>query len=84
MSHSDLTALAPLAARVCPWLVDDATGLAGRAREPENDDAPVHAMPLVLRLERPGPDRDPIGRSEAVTRTAVLAAAADAAAVGRA
>ncbi|GAA4943474.1 peptidyl-tRNA hydrolase [Actinomycetospora succinea] len=59
----DLTALAPLAARVCPWLVDAA---APDRDEPE--DGVVRAMTLILRLEREGP-----------TRTAVLEAAASAA-----
>ena len=63
-----LAALAPLAARVCPWLVADPS-----ARDDEIDDDVVHAMGLVLRLERPGPE------GAAVTRTAVLEAAADAA-----
>lgn len=60
----DLTALAPLAARVCPWLVDEPMPW-----EDEPADGVVRAMTLVLRLER---DQGP-------TRTAVLEAAASAA-----
>jgi len=53
-------ALAPLAARVCPWLVDT---VAPDQDEPE--DGVVRAMTLILRLERDAP-----------TRTAVLESAA--------
>ena len=56
-------ALAPLAARVCPWLVDT---VAPDQDEPE--DGVVRAMTLILRLERDAP-----------TRTAVLESAAAAA-----
>ncbi|MHC1559732.1 peptidyl-tRNA hydrolase [Actinomycetospora sp. C-140] len=63
LSAGPLSALAPLAARVCPWLVD---APAPETDEPE--DGVVRAMTLVLRLER-----------EAPTRTAVLEAAAAAA-----
>ncbi|MEJ2865657.1 peptidyl-tRNA hydrolase [Actinomycetospora sp. OC33-EN07] len=58
-----LSALAPLAARVCPWLVD-----APAPVEDEPADGVVRAMTLILRLER-----------EAPTRTEVLEAAASAA-----
>jgi peptidyl-tRNA hydrolase len=57
------SALAPLAARVCPWLVD-----ATAPERDEPDDGVVRAMTLVLRLERDAP-----------ARTAVLESAADAA-----
>lgn len=57
---------------MCPWLVD---GPSEPEREsgPDADDGPVRAMPLVLRLERPG------GPVEPPTRTALLEAAAAAA-----
>jgi peptidyl-tRNA hydrolase len=59
-----LAALAPLAARVCPW------ALPGDPPEiPADDDGPVRAMPLVLRIERGTPP----------TATALLEAAAAAA-----
>lgn len=61
--HALTPALAPLAARVCPWLVD---GAAPERDEPE--DGVVRAMTLILRLERDAP-----------TRTAVLESAAAAA-----
>lgn len=60
------TALAPLAARVCPWLVDTPVPT-------EPDDDVVRAMTVVLRIERPG------GPVEPPTRTALLEAAAAAA-----
>ncbi|HSK61615.1 MAG TPA: hypothetical protein VK935_21440, partial [Actinomycetospora sp.] len=71
-----LPALAPLAARVCPWLV--------RSPAPGRDepaDGVVRAMTLVLRLER---DARPEGSSSAAlrlppARTAVLESAASAA-----
>lgn len=43
-----LTTLAPLAARVCPWLVPDAAPTA-------DDDETVRAMTLVVRIERGDP-----------------------------
>jgi peptidyl-tRNA hydrolase len=56
-----LVALAPLAARVCPWAVDGEAALAGEAPlageaagDPD-DRGPVRAMPLVLRIERATP-----------------------------
>jgi peptidyl-tRNA hydrolase len=60
-----LAALAPLAARVCPWALPDPPG------EPpvDEDVEPVRAMPLVLRIERGTPP----------TATALLEAAAAAA-----
>ena len=62
----ELSALAPLAARVCPWLVDGPM-----PRDPDDGepaDGVVRAMTLILRLERDGSGR-----------TAVLEAAASAA-----
>ncbi|CAA9252681.1 MAG: FIG00546117: hypothetical protein [uncultured Actinomycetospora sp.] len=61
-------ALAPLAARVCPWLVEAA--VPPERDEPEDGppDETVRAMTLVLRLERDAP-----------ARTAVLESAASAA-----
>ncbi|MEJ2867637.1 peptidyl-tRNA hydrolase [Actinomycetospora sp. OC33-EN08] len=65
MSPSEsLVALAPLAARVCPWTTDLAAPEAD-----EDPDGPVRAMPMVLRLER----------QDQPSRTAVLEAAAAAA-----
>ncbi|MDD7937878.1 peptidyl-tRNA hydrolase [Actinomycetospora lutea] len=61
-----LRALAPLAARVCPWLVDDPAPWG--SGDGDADDGVVRAMTLVLRLERDG-----------AGRTAVLEAAASAA-----
>lgn len=46
-----LAALAPLAARVCPWAVADPVPGETLA----DDDGPVRAMPLVLRIERGTP-----------------------------
>jgi peptidyl-tRNA hydrolase len=55
-SADRLASLAPLAARVCPWVAE------GGASGPDDDDAaehadrePVRAMPLVLRIERATP-----------------------------
>jgi peptidyl-tRNA hydrolase len=47
-----LDALAPLAARVCPWAVE---GPVGDRASGEQDEGPVRAMPLVLRIERATP-----------------------------
>jgi peptidyl-tRNA hydrolase len=47
-----LAALAPLAARVCPWAVD---GPVGDRPGDDQEDGPVRAMPLVLRIERAAP-----------------------------
>jgi peptidyl-tRNA hydrolase len=62
-------ALAPLAARVCPWLVDTT---APERDEPE--DGVVRAMTLVLRLERDAPARTAVLESAA---TAALALCLD-------
>ncbi|MCD2194455.1 peptidyl-tRNA hydrolase [Actinomycetospora endophytica] len=59
-----LAALAPLAARVCPWVADDAPP------EQDDDGGPVRAMPLVLRIERATPPR-PTALLEAAAAAAV-------------
>jgi peptidyl-tRNA hydrolase len=80
-------ALAPLAARVCPWLVEGGAQGRGAAAPDEPEDGVVRAMTLVLRLER---DARPEGSSAPVgvlpssarlppARTAVLESAASAA-----
>lgn len=67
MSPSEsLAALAPLAARVCPWATDRAA-----PEVDEDPDGPVRAMPVILRIERQDPP----------TPTALLEAAAAAAVV---
>src|SRR5436190_13175733 len=48
-----LAALAPLAARVCPWAVDGEPPV--DVPDEPTDGAPVRAMPLVLRIERATP-----------------------------
>lgn len=59
LSSTGLTpALTPLAARVCPWLVDSAV-------PDEPADGAVRAMTLVLRLERDGPARTVVLESAA-------------------
>lgn len=66
-----LAALAPLAARVCPWVADAPVppGPQDEAAEHAGGEGPVRAMPLVLRIERATPPRP----------TALLEAAAAAA-----
>jgi len=59
-------ALAPLAARVCPWLVDTP---ASERDEPE--DGVVRAMTLVLRLERDAPARTAVLESAAAAALAL-------------
>ncbi len=61
-----LAALAPLAARVCPWALP---GSAVEAATEATEHGPVRAMPMVLRIERGTPPR----------ATALLEAAAAAA-----
>lgn len=78
-SPVSLPALAPLAARVCPWLVD--TPASWDSVEPADDgsaDDVVRAMTLVLRLERGSADGSGSAAVPA-TRTTVLEAAAAAA-----
>lgn len=54
-----IDALRPLAARVCPWLVDDPSPAVDGDRD--GDDEVVRAMTLVLRIERdPAPRRSPL------------------------
>jgi peptidyl-tRNA hydrolase len=59
-------ALAPLAARVCPWLVSAPT-----PERDEPEDGVVRAMTLVLRIERDAPARTTVLESAAVAAVAL-------------